>query len=83
MKKVDAGIFVNSRFVEQNNEDIDATGIIAKAPTIHRFSQRVVLYIAESFPGSTPLIPDILQAKSNQRVSLNHNFTFRHPLKWI
>ena len=51
-----------SRLVAQNYADEDATYIATKAPTVQRFSQRVALSLAASFPKMKTYTRDITQA---------------------
>lgn len=51
-----------SRLVAQNYGDEDAAGIATKAPTVQRYSQRVLLSLASSLPACKVFSRDVTQA---------------------
>lgn len=50
-----------SRPVAQNFGDEDASGIATKAPTIQRFSQRILLFLAASIPENKVFSRDVTE----------------------
>lgn len=51
-----------SRLVARNYGDKDVAIGATKAPTVQRFSQRLMFAISTSYPNTAPFLPDISQA---------------------
>lgn len=62
LKRVGLELIKKSRLIAQNYADEEAVAIASSAPTVQRFSQRVLMSIAAAFPELRPFTRDITQA---------------------
>lgn len=79
LKKADVGVLFNSRLVAQNYRYTDASEIATKAPTIQRFSQRLILSLVASIDGMRLFIRDITQAYEQSTTDLETEVFIRPP----
>ena len=62
IKRAGTGMRKKSMLVAQNYQDVGSTRIATKAPTVNRFSQRILLALAPSFDNMQVFTRDITQA---------------------
>lgn len=56
LKEAELGVLFKSHLVPQNYCDDGASNVAAKAPTIQRFTQRLMFAISASAPNTQPFI---------------------------
>ena len=79
LKRSGSGTRKKSRLVAQNYQDVDAGKISTKAPTVNRFSQRLLLALAPSIPKTRVFSRDITQAYVQSNTKLERQVYIKAP----